>query len=109
MLCYITKYVMRSKLYFIYNMCHVMFYNMCHVMLCYITCVMFGYITGVILCYIKCVILCFQLYNICHVMLYNKICYVMTSKLYFIYNMSCLTIIPRGRVGYEMIDSQRGA
>ena len=22
---------------------------------------------------------------------------------------SCLTIIPRGRVGYEMIDSQRGA
>ena len=24
-------------------------------------------------------------------------------------NLSLLTIIPRGRVGYEMIDSQRGA
>ena len=47
-----------------------------------------------------------MLYNMCRVMLYNM-CHVM------LYNMShamlYLTIIPRGRVGCEMIDSQRGA
>ena len=57
--------------------------------------------------YDKCYMTCYGMfYNMCYVMLYNmsnvvlyNICYVM---LY-------LTIIPRGRVGYEMIDSQRGA
>ena len=43
-----------------------------------------------------------MLYNICHVMLYN-ICHVMLSII------SDLTITPRGRVGYAMKDSQRGA
>ena len=59
---------------------------------------MFCYITNVMSCYITYVIL----YNIGHVMLFN-ICHVMLSIISF------LTITPRGRVGYGMKDSQRGA
>ena len=55
-------------------------------MLCYIAYATLCYITYAPLCYITYV----MLYNICYVMLY-------------------LTIIPRGHVGCEMIDSQRGA
>ena len=61
--------------------CHVMLYNIC-------------FIIYVMLWYITCVMCHVMLYNICHVMLYI---------------MLYLTIIPRRRVGYEMIDSQRGA
>ena len=31
------------------------------------------------------------------------------NMLFYVYVMLYLTIIPRGHVGYEMIDSQRGA
>ena len=50
----------------------------------------------------SCYITYVMLYNIFHVMLYN-ICHVMLSII------SYLTITPRGRVGYGMKDSQRGA
>ena len=55
-----------------------------NVMLCYITCYITCHVISYnmcITCYITCHVI---LYNMCHVMLYNKICYVMTSKLYFI-------------------------
>ena len=44
------------------------------------------------------------------VRLYNMLFYVMLhNMLFYVYVMLYLTIIPRGHVGYEMIDSQRGA
>ena len=98
MLCYITKYVMLYNM--LYNMCYVMLYNMCHVMLSNMSHVMLYKVCHVIL------------YNICHVMLYNMLCSVMFILRYrtcYVYVMLYLTIIPRGHVGYEMIDSQRGA
>ena len=42
-------------------------------------------------------------------MLYNMLFYVMLYMLFYVYVMLYLTIIPRVHVGYEMIDSQRGA
>ena len=44
------------------------------------------------------------------VRLYNMLFYVMLhNMLFYVYVMLYLTIIPRGHVGYEMIESQRGA
>ena len=44
------------------------------------------------------------------VRLYNMLFYVMLHNLlFYVYVILYLTIIPGGHVGYEMIDSQRGA
>ena len=46
----------------------------------------------------------------CYLMLCYITCYFMLyNMLFYVYVMLYLTIIPRGHVGYEMIDRQRGA
>ena len=72
-------------------------------MLCYLTCYLMFYNMS---CYV-------MLYNMLfYVTFYTMLCYVMfviKHVMFMFFATVYLTIIPRGRVGYEMIDSQRGA
>ena len=89
----------------LYNMLSYVMFLLCYNMLCYVMFIL-PYINRYVmlhnmLSYVTLYNLFLLGYITCYFMLYNM--------LFYVYVILYLTIIPGGHVGYEMIDSQRGA